>query len=267
MHGSYQDGGLKHNNPVGLAVREAQLLWPANDHLDVAVTIGTGFSSKSPPPPSFWKRRLPGFLTRTVSFFMDSLDTEKIWREYEAGLSSNEKWRYHRLNVEMDALPELDEVAKIDYLEVYTANYFKIGTEAHSLLKSTANALVASLFYSEFNNVSRVSSSEKSYEVSGTIFCRLEHKYQLNLMKEIFFSKVPYSFSIGGQRIPISVDIAKKIREGSLFEMGWSPVILTDEESVSVLLAFPPLESGLAAVVDAAYHISGSPWSLESIRR
>ncbi|KAJ5364525.1 uncharacterized protein N7496_010238 [Penicillium cataractarum] len=41
---TYQDGGLNENNPVALAVREASSLWSDYSTIDIAVSVGTGWT-------------------------------------------------------------------------------------------------------------------------------------------------------------------------------------------------------------------------------
>ncbi|KAH8672607.1 hypothetical protein BGZ60DRAFT_563027 [Tricladium varicosporioides] len=257
-NGQYQDGGLKNNNPVEVAISEAQLIWQSDYSLDLLVTVGTGFSKTPPPPQPGIYNVLPAFILRSINFFMNSLDSEKSWLRYQSGLADNEKARYHRLNMEMELLPQLDHTSKIDLLESKTADYFKQGTDAYSVLNNTAYSLVASLFYFEMSKLSKI--SEKSHSVDGLILCRLEHKYQVNLLGEIFIRK--YVFRVNGKDIEIPHDSVATVREGGLFKMHISFTVADVGDKTTILLNVPRPRPELAASIDRTYHISGSPWPL-----
>jgi hypothetical protein len=94
--------------------------------------------------------------------------------------------------------------------------------------------------------------------------CRLEHKYQLELVGAISMRKYLFSINRGKDIDPFHV--ANIVREGGLFELDFVATVASADEGISIFLVFPSSRQGLTAVVDPVYHISGSPRSLDPER-
>ena len=98
--GTFQDGGLKYNNPVNLALWESSLICPAVGKPDLVVSLGTGIHqaalSSSALSPCRFK---DGFVPRIWRSFMFSLDGQGPWKELLNGLGKRERQNYMRLNV------------------------------------------------------------------------------------------------------------------------------------------------------------------------
>ena len=73
--GTFQDGGLKHNNPVNLALWECRQIWPSVGKPDLVVSLGTGtdMTLKSPSAPNFRHLFKDGFIPRLYRSFMSVL--------------------------------------------------------------------------------------------------------------------------------------------------------------------------------------------------
>jgi len=78
--GAFQDGGLKHNNPVNLALWESRRIWPEGSSPDVVLSLGTGTyqQSTSPDAPHFRHILNDGFIPRLCRSFMSTLNGESV---------------------------------------------------------------------------------------------------------------------------------------------------------------------------------------------
>lgn len=68
-----QDGGLINNNPTGIAINEARLLWP-NDRIQCVVSLGTGRYEPSLEP----ELTSSGLRNKVNKFIQSATDTEGI---------------------------------------------------------------------------------------------------------------------------------------------------------------------------------------------
>ena len=74
--GTFQDSGLKYNNPVDLALWESKQIWPPNTAPDIVLSLGTGTEDclKSLKAPYFRHVLNDSFIPRLCRSFMSSLD-------------------------------------------------------------------------------------------------------------------------------------------------------------------------------------------------
>jgi hypothetical protein len=205
----FQDGGLKHNNPVKIATAEASFLWPDSSQLDYLVTVGTGYTDRPERSPNM-PEIVPGFLR--------SLDTEIIWREYKPTIDPAQlATRYHRFNLwqPRGTLPDLDNISRISDLEIATNEAFYHENTMRLELKKTANTLVAGLFYARIESISRA--SEQSYYVNAAIVCRLEHRYHAKVATELFGRNAYFHANI--KRSEITTHLLDSVRRGGYFRV------------------------------------------------
>lgn len=118
--GTFQDGGLKYNNPVRPGLREVRRIW-GDDECDVVLSIGTGFKSKLVSPISSNVRNFlqDGALARFYRASMQSLSLngQLSWEDHWHGLGEEAKKRHFRLNLPLvGEEPALDDVDKMQYL-------------------------------------------------------------------------------------------------------------------------------------------------------
>jgi hypothetical protein len=255
---TFQDGGLKNNNPISLAVEEARLAWPSSPNIDIAVSVGTGCSAKQAAKGGwmFW----PSWLKRCVDSFESNLDSERLWQEYASKLDTDKKERHHRLNVEFSTpLPSLDAAAEIADLDNVTIEYFE-NEKARSQLQRTAEGLLASLFY--LNVQKAIRDPTGVYFVVGRVLCRLEQKHQLALMARLRLSGC--FFHVKGVIHEINFSTQETaMQAGTAFELPIHYTISELSEMVSVCLAFSATDAGVPGnslvVPQRKYHIGGSP--------
>jgi len=117
--GTFQDGGLKHNNPVNLALWESGYIWPTTN-IDMVLSLGTGTNkaSVSPSAPNFRHIILDGFIPRLYRSFISSLDDQSAWQDLQNRLDSQSRKDYFRLNVTLtDKQFTIDDVDRMQELQ------------------------------------------------------------------------------------------------------------------------------------------------------
>lgn len=124
--GSFEDGALKHNNPVDIAVWECKHIWPELVRPDIVLSLGTGHSvtatsPRSASPQSALKDK---FVFRLWRSFMTSIDGQSAWRDLMNRLGDEDKARYHRLTIVIPGPnPAPDDYESIDRLVTGVLNY------------------------------------------------------------------------------------------------------------------------------------------------
>jgi hypothetical protein len=216
---AFQDGGLNENNPVGLAVKEAPYLWADKPQLDIALSIGTGFSEKSSDKQNLVATGVVrSWLWRCVDSFENKLDSERLWREYHATLNEDERRRHHRLNVELPGvLPFMADTGAIEQMDKQTRYRFQNNPDARSQLRSAAEALLASLFYVTVER-GRMTSlpHNKRFVFRAQISCRLERQHQRALLERLQDSNC--SFLVHGRVVGIDfLSQISRVEKGELF--------------------------------------------------
>ena len=171
--GTFQDGGLYHNNPAEISLWETQFLWPSKFDPDIALSLGTGTSRNAKLPKL---SRAPWRLWRS---FMRTIDTEEAYKRFKNNRPLSIRDRFQRLNLQLTGHePRLDDVASISHLksqmpESFCSDYNDVG--------AVIDSLISSLFYFELEDVPAFHDGQ--FHVSGFIFCRLDlsAKGRLNL--------------------------------------------------------------------------------------
>ena len=165
--GTYQDGGLHHNNPVHIAQWESSFIWPNKEEPDFALSLGTGDSLPITEGGAWWKFRFP---FRCFKSFMRSLHGEAAWTRFFNSLPLASRPRYHRLNIQLTGPePSLDDATKIPQLKASVSR--TIDTDKETII-AVVDAIIASMFYFELDSLPEINS--KGYSCSGFIFCRLD---------------------------------------------------------------------------------------------
>jgi hypothetical protein len=232
---------LQYNNPIGLAVAEARDAWTDSHDIDIAVSVGTGWSG-----------------------IESNFDSAKFWANYEGGLERELAERHHRLDVKFSGtLPALNSTYKIEDLDTKTKEYFEHG-EIRAQLRQIAEALLSSSFYPVVGEISEV--SKGYFTVECRILCRLEQRYQTALLERLKNSGC--IFHIHSQTFPIDFEEQRtSLENGSPFELNvhWNLSSLADE--VHLLLTFGNTDpDGQRSQEDPRpttqrqYHISASPF-------
>jgi hypothetical protein len=120
LFGTFQDGGLKYNNPARPGLREVRRIWKNTD-CDIVLSIGTGFEKKLMSPVAANVRNLlqDGALSRFYRAALQSLSLngQLSWEDHWAGLEDEAKKQQFRLNLPLVGKePNIDDVEKMQYL-------------------------------------------------------------------------------------------------------------------------------------------------------
>ncbi|KAH7378945.1 acyl transferase/acyl hydrolase/lysophospholipase [Cadophora sp. MPI-SDFR-AT-0126] len=146
--GTFQDGGLKYNNPVRPGLREVRRIW-GDVGCDLVLSIGTGYQQKLLSPVASNVRNLlqDGALARVYRASMQSLSLngQLSWEDHWHGLDEEEKKRHFRLNLPLIGQePRIDDVDKMQYLRDQI--YHHLGD-----MEGIARAFKAASFFFELN--------------------------------------------------------------------------------------------------------------------
>ncbi|KAF8246765.1 hypothetical protein K440DRAFT_661863 [Wilcoxina mikolae CBS 423.85] len=162
----YQDGGIRANCPAQIAFRERQFIWPGLDSMDCLTSVGTGFTQEEIPPMARWYWRLSN------SLYSRALDAQVQWEEAIGEFETQYPGKVHRHNPKLDKNIGLDDVSKIEELQLLTNSYYS-HRDNRETLRSTAMSLISSLFYFEVHQINKTPSHW--VDISGQISCRLHY--------------------------------------------------------------------------------------------
>lgn len=175
---TFQDGGLRYNNPAWLAVWECETIWPDRCHvfgvessgvrLDHFISLGTGANAPSAYQLGPHSPKLDRFFKRLRSSFEYQLNNEEQWNTFIRCVPAKLRSRCLRLNVPLPGgAPALDDVTAIAQLKTAASE----SVECNAVVAKAKNTLFASLFYLEADNYSRM--GDGTCKCSITIYCRL----------------------------------------------------------------------------------------------
>ncbi|OBT40488.1 hypothetical protein VE00_07880 [Pseudogymnoascus sp. WSF 3629] len=120
-YGTFQDGGLRNNNPVRPGLRLVSRIWEDGDDCDIVLSIGNGFEQKplSPVASNFRNLFLDGALARLYRASMESLSLngQNSWDDHWHGLDEETKTNHFRLNLPLEGKePGIDDIDSMDSL-------------------------------------------------------------------------------------------------------------------------------------------------------
>lgn len=228
--GTFQDGGLHHNNPLNIALWEVKHVWPAKSSPDFVLSIGTGVSASlmstfTVGPQSPVK---DGFLTRVFKTFMRSLDGEKIWHDTYNSLPETERKRYHRLNLTLEGTePAIDDLNSMYDLRDKTKEF----SQPMQVLKPVLDSIYASMFYFEFGE--QPVPRGHGYFCSGAIFCRLRLPEQARMALMTKLKATSSYFLICGQ--PVSC-VERLTKSAPLYKRSITFMVGSLDEPVRITL-------------------------------
>lgn len=116
--GQLQDGGVRANNPLAIALKESNKIWPKAKKNDLILSVGTGVSVPdchmvADASNVFRDGSIPRLIRATLS--SPCMDGEQGFAEALNYLPSDTKSDIFRLNQVIDgALPRLDDVGKLN---------------------------------------------------------------------------------------------------------------------------------------------------------
>ena len=171
--GTFQDGGLRHNNPINIAMWENQALWPHKTVTDVVLSLGTGSdlrNSLQSPQASLSRNCFQdSFLPRVYRSFMTSIDGECVWGELQNRLQADMAEAFFRFNLFLkEKEPEIDDVGCMDQLRQTTAEQLTDRDE----VAGACLALLASCFYWELMSKPTWLADVQAFRCVGDLRCR-----------------------------------------------------------------------------------------------
>ncbi|CZS94309.1 related to calcium-independent phospholipase A2 [Rhynchosporium graminicola] len=209
--GTFQDGGLRENNPGNLTLEETAVIYPSIDELSLMVSLGTGSSRPSDIPRMSPSRGIfqDGFIARLLRVFKLSFGSIR-GHKFRSRRREGRKEQYFRFDMEFDGPePALDNTTKMQELKTAARAAVHGSTE----LKRLARCIVAELFVFELDH--DPSRENGKYLCTGRILCRRRanhHAFDI-LMKQL--SKKSIKFFVEGR--PIEGLIDKLIDRRSAF--------------------------------------------------
>ena len=129
--GKFQDGALRHNNPISIALWECDRIWPRETPKDVVLSLGTGRTAIVTTPQAVSPDHTVNskFIPRLCRSFLTGLDGEMAWRQLLNHVGRDDEKRYFRLNVDLAGPePRLDDLRAMEQLsrEVVTRGHAKL---------------------------------------------------------------------------------------------------------------------------------------------
>ena len=177
--GSFQDGGLKENNPADIAQQISRQIWPSKGSPAVLISIGTG-TERNPPlgqsvtrpdssqvAPHFRNVFKDGMTRRAVHAWLSSLDGEEQWRRMMNRVDKEVKPDFIRLNVPLQGAG--DEIDNVDKIEDYR-NLVTLQPLTFSMVLEATSALLVSSFYLVLSCFPK-RNPEGSFQCHGKIRC------------------------------------------------------------------------------------------------
>ncbi|CAI7602506.1 unnamed protein product [Penicillium pancosmium] len=123
--GPLQDGGVRANNPLSIALRESSVVWPAAERHDLLLSVGTGWSSVIHESSSAWRSRIrEGALPRLLRalMFSPSMDGKQSYFEALNYLPRLSKPDIFRLDHEIHGpIPDLDDINSLE--KIFKMNF------------------------------------------------------------------------------------------------------------------------------------------------
>lgn len=161
--GTFQDGGVRANSPLAIALREASVVWPSSG-FDLLLSVGTGFSRSAVLPRSGLLGRLAqGAAPRLWRAMMTSpcMDGRQGFAE---AMNHHPRQQHHniiRLDQAIDGpLPALDDVSALDGFALMN---FSIDDEV------VRKVLARGLFFFELDDTPVP--THAGFSCRGSVFC------------------------------------------------------------------------------------------------
>jgi hypothetical protein len=165
--GTFQDGGLKYNNPVRPGLREVRRVWKDGE-CDLVLSIGTGFKEElsSPKAPNVRNLFQDGAIARLYRASMSSLslDSGNNWKDHWLGLEEEKRGQHFRLDLPLKGKePLIDDAHQIPQLQHEVRHH--LGD-----LKGVSRAVKAVSFFFELDGP--VTAEGADYRCRGSILSR-----------------------------------------------------------------------------------------------
>jgi hypothetical protein len=250
--GTFQDGGLRHNDPGNLALQEVAAMFQNSVEPSLVVSLGTGAARVSEVPCMGPSRGLvrDGFIPRLVRAFKLSFGST-IAHKHRSIRKQGSREQYFRFDIEFDhPEPELDDTTRMQEVKELARSAICESNELDRL----ARCVVAELFLFELETVPV--KERGRYVCRGYIICRLRaHSPPLQVLLEQLNNSSAI-FIIQGHPLKDPLDDGSYAdREGN-FRKAVSFEVFDKHNAFAI-----QLKEGSSEPCS----ISGSPFSVESL--
>jgi hypothetical protein len=177
--GVFWDGRLCFPNPIELALWESNQIWPESI-IDVIITLGTGIKPKRASNTS------GNSICQLWNSFMDFLDGETRFRDFEHGIGKDIKGNLFRFNTKLHGPTRLNNIKDMDLVR----QSVHLSLHSHTSLMDVTSALLISSFYFELD-VPPVFESG-IYHYQGSIHCRTNCSAVMNALARVHLSQIKY---------------------------------------------------------------------------
>ncbi|KAF8538268.1 acyl transferase/acyl hydrolase/lysophospholipase, partial [Trichophaea hybrida] len=176
-----EDGALCYDNPISIADEERYALWGDHCHLDVHLSVGTGFlpeSNDSPWHPPTYNTGMGMRAGTAKELVKDRVNAQKQYETFISSIrSSKTAGRYRRLDIDIDDGKGKTPIDKADDQEfermVKLARNYCHQTATREEMKRIARCLVASCFFFGDERWDAAMESRGVWVCRGTIRSRL----------------------------------------------------------------------------------------------
>jgi hypothetical protein len=156
-----QDGGVRANNPLAIALKESTVIWPSNRKPDLALSVGTGYAldphDKVQGGPGMFKMFKEGALSRMIraTIYSPCMDGHQGFHEALNYLTESNQPDVFRLDFGIDGrVPRLDDVDSV----------MKVSALPFTVADDLVRALLATAFFFELD--------ETPIQRGGILQCR-----------------------------------------------------------------------------------------------
>ncbi|KAJ8058493.1 hypothetical protein OCU04_012681 [Sclerotinia nivalis] len=179
--GTFQDGGLRQNDPGNIALQEVAAIFPNSAEPSLVVSLGTGAARVNEVPEMGPSRGLlrDGFIPRLIRAFKLSFGSA-IAHKHRSLRRQGSREQYFRFDIEFDhPEPELDDTTRMQEVKERARSAICESKELDHL----ARCVVAELFLFELDSVPK--KERGRYVCQGRIICRLRvHNTALQVLLE-----------------------------------------------------------------------------------
>ncbi|KAF4467879.1 hypothetical protein FALBO_5249 [Fusarium albosuccineum] len=170
-HGKFQDGGITHNNPACIAIREAIALSHDETEPSIVVSLGTGSGTNTGGEPSgMFYHWFPLRLWRAL---WKPTESKNVWKHLRSHYNQTSSINFYRFDLDFaEDEPLLDEVDKMDGIWE-TAHQNIRGSPD---LRTLCRRFRAEFFLFELDERYPPHFSRGAYQCTGHISCRLRAK-------------------------------------------------------------------------------------------
>ncbi|RDL30200.1 uncharacterized protein BP5553_10478 [Venustampulla echinocandica] len=252
--GTFQDGGLEHNDPGSLALEEVAAIYPLVDGPSLVLSLGTGSPRLADVPRMSPTRGVfrDGFIPRLFRAFrhsMGSINGHKFRSRQRGG----HKEQYFRFDIEFDGPePALDDTTKIQELKAAARSAIHGSEELDRL----ARCVVAELFVFELDHERLPLPENGKYLCAGRILCRLRANHPAFQVLLDQLSKSSAKFLFQGSPLAGSAKDASYFDEGGDFRKRVTFEVPNRGAPISIHLREGSSEPS---------SISGSPFTIDTL--